>query len=129
MGFGVSCNGLCKCTMGATPSVLTVLPTVKVLNASLPIATVSDHAPFVNILPFGVCKSIACPTTAALTAAALGVLTPGPCIPNTSSPWAPGSPTVTIGGQAALNNSSKLSCSYGGQISISFPGSTTLVIP
>ena len=39
-----------------------------------------DNKPFVNILTFGIC-SLANPATAALTAAALGVLTPARVFP------------------------------------------------
>ena len=42
-----------------------------------------DNKPFANILPFGLCTSLANPITAAQTAAALGVLTPGACTPVT----------------------------------------------
>ena len=57
-----------------------------------------DNKPFVNILPFGMCMSLANPMVAAATAAALGALTPMPCIPVTPAPWVPGSPTVLVGG-------------------------------
>ena len=38
---------------------------------------------------------------AAATAAALGVLTPMPCIPVTAAPWMPGVPQVLIGNMPA----------------------------
>jgi hypothetical protein len=75
------------------------------------------------------CSSPANPTVAAATAAALGVLTPMPCIPNTTAPWAPGSPTVMVGNMPALNNSSKLMCMWGGVIQITFPGQTQTMVP
>lgn len=83
----------------------------------------------VNILPFSMCTSIANPVVASATAAALGVLTPMPCIPVTVAPWAPGSPTVMIANMPALNNSSKCMCSYGGVISINTPGQFTVQVP
>jgi hypothetical protein len=64
-----------------------VLPKNKVLCEGPPAANIMDHVPMLNILPFGVCSSPANPTVVAATAAALGVLTPMPCIP---APWAPG---------------------------------------
>ncbi|HSH11373.1 MAG TPA: DUF4280 domain-containing protein, partial [Ilumatobacter sp.] len=82
-----------------------------------------------NILPFGMCMSMANPTVAAATAAALGVLTPMPCTPMTAAPWAPGSPTVLVVGQPALNNASMCTCSFGGVITVSFAGATTEQIP
>ena len=63
------------------------------------------------------------------TAAALGVLTPMPCIPNTPAPWVPGSPTVILEKFPALNETSKLMCVWAGVISITFPGQVTDFIP
>jgi uncharacterized Zn-binding protein involved in type VI secretion len=73
-----------------------------------------DSIPMTNILPFGTCN--------VLTAAAAGV--PTPCVPATAGPWAPGSPTVMVRGQPALNNTSMCTCSIGGVITISNPGTT-----
>ena len=52
-----------------------------------------------------------------------------PCLPNIPGPWAPGSPTVQIGGKPALTNSSKCMCAYGGAISIMVPGQFTVMAP
>jgi hypothetical protein len=75
------------------------------------------------------CTSIANPTVASATAAALGVLTPMPCVPVPAGPWAPGSPTVLIGGVPALNNTSKLICAWAGVISIINPGQVNVQVP
>ena len=83
-----------------------------------------DHKPMVNIPPFGLCTSLANPAVASATAAALGVLTPMPCIPNTPAPWVPGVPTVLIAGQPAVDNTCKLFCAYAGVIQVSFAGQT-----
>ena len=83
----------------------------------------------VNILPFGMCNSIANRTVASATAAAMGVLTPMPCIPVTVAPWVPGSPTVLIGNMPALNNNSKLMCTWAGVIQITNPGQTQTQVP
>jgi hypothetical protein len=91
--------------------------------------SVMDNMPIVNIPPFGMCTSLANPTVATATSAALGVLTPMPCIPATSAPWMPGSPQVMIGGVPALNDSSKLMCNWGGVISITFAGQVQVQIP
>jgi hypothetical protein len=92
-------------------------------------ATIMDFTPMANILPFGMCSSIANPMVAAATTAALGVLTPMPCIPVTVAPWFPGSITVHINNFPALNNSCKCMCTWGGVISILNPGQFTVQVP
>lgn len=82
-----------------------------------------------NVMPFGMCQSMANPAVAAATAAAFGVLTPMPCIPVIPAPWSPGSPTVLVGNTPALNQSSKAICAYGGVIQITNPGTTNIQIP
>lgn len=123
------CMGaLMKCSMGAAPSSL--MPTPKpILTSNMVAANIMDHAPMVNILPFGMCKSPANPTVAAATAAALGVLTPMPCIPATPAPWIPGAPTVLLANFPALDNTCKLMCIWGGVIEFSDAGQTTHLIP
>jgi hypothetical protein len=128
MGQQVCSGAMLKCSFGLAPGTLMVLPANKVLTA-MPDANVMDNKPMVNILPFGMCNSLANPTVAAATAAALGVLVPMPCIPMTSAPWMPGSPTVLLGGMPSLNNASKLMCAFGGVIEISMPGQMTVAIP
>lgn len=110
-----------QCSFGVAPSSLIVLPANRVLQ-TMPIANIMDNKPFVNIAPFGMCTSMANPTVAAATAAALGVLTPMPCVPATAAPWVPGTPTVLVGNMPALDMNSKCICSFGGVISIVAPG-------
>jgi hypothetical protein len=117
------------CTMGMAPSQLMVLPARTVFSGSQLAANIMDYVPMANIMPFGMCISPANPTVAAATAAALGVLTPMPCIPATMAPWVPGSPTVMIQGFPALNVTSKFMCMWAGVISIVFPGQVTEMIP
>jgi hypothetical protein len=121
MGLLVTAGALLKCSFGVTPSTLSVLPTNHVY-ALAPAATIMDNIPFVNILPFGMCSSIANPTVAAATAAALGVLTPMPCIPVTVAPWIVGRPTVLIGSFPSLDKDSTLMCAWAGVIQITLPG-------
>lgn len=122
------CSGaMLQCSFGAAPGTMNVLPLNRVLSGA-PSANIMDHVPMMNIAPFGVCSSLANPMVAAATAAALGVLTPMPCIPATSAPWAPGSPTVQIANMPALNNSSKLMCNWGGVIQVSMPGQMTVTV-
>ncbi|MCU0512848.1 MAG: DUF4280 domain-containing protein [Anaerolineae bacterium] len=129
MGILVVNGAMTSCTFGLAPSTLMVLPTNKVLAANMPAATIMDNKPLVNILPFGMCNSMANPTVASATAAASGVLTPMPCVPVVPAPWAPGSPTVLIANLPALNNSSKAACTYGGVISITMPGQALVQVP
>ena len=128
MAIQVCMGATLQCSFGAAPSSLMVLPTNRVTTI-VPAATIMEHAPLVNIMPFGVCSSPANPTVAAATAAALGVLTPMPCIPATAAPWVVGSPTVLIGKMPALNNSSKLMCAWAGVIQIVNPGQMTVMVP
>src|ERR1039458_430904 len=97
----VCAGAVLKCTMGTTPSVFGVLPVNQVLTG-VPAATVLDNKPMTNVAPFGMCTSPANPAVAAATTAALGVLTPMPCLPVTPSPWAPGGITVNLGSFSIL---------------------------
>ena len=129
MGQETVATATLQCTFGAAPSVLSVLPTNRTMVGGPPGANIMDYIPMVNIMPFGVCSSLANPTVAAATSAAMGVLTPMPCIPVTVAPWVPGSPTVLIGNMPALSNMSKCMCTWGGAISITYPGQMTTQVP
>jgi len=124
------CSGAqLMCSFGMAPSSLVVPPLNKAISSTMPSANIMDNKPMVNIMPFGMCMSIANPTVAAATSAAMGVLTPMPCIPMTTAPWAPGSPTMLLGGMPALNLTSKLMCNWAGVIQIVQPGQMTKMIP
>ncbi len=129
MGQAACMGGMMACSFGVAPSSLVVLPANRVMVAGVPGATIMDHAPIVNVPPFGMCSSPSNPTVAAATAAALGVLTPMPCVPVTAAPWVVGAPTVLIGSMPALNATSKLMCSWGGVIQLTFPGQVTTQVP
>ena len=128
MAMQVCMGAMLQCSFGAAPSSLVVLPKNKVLTGT-PDANIMDNVPMVNIMPFAMCSSMANPTVAAATAAALGALTPMPCIPVIPAPWVPGAPTVLIANMPALDNNCKLTCAYGGMIQITNPGQTTVMIP
>lgn len=127
MGQQVCAGAMLKCSFGLAPGTLMVLPANGVLT-TVPDATVMDNKPVVNIVPFGMCNSMANPAVAAATAAALGVLTPMPCMPMTTAPWMPGSPTVLLGNMPALTDASKLMCMFGGVIEICMPGQVTVAV-
>lgn len=117
------------CSFGLAPSAIVVVPKNRVITESKPMANIMDNVPLLNIMPFSLCSSLANPATAALTAAALGVPTPGPCIPATTAPWMPGSPTVMVANMPALNSASKCICVYGGQISVVVPTAVKETVP
>lgn len=124
MGVLVASGAMMTCSFGVAPAALAVIPKTMV-TAGPPLATIMDFAPAVNIPPFGMCTTLSNPTVASATSAAMGVLTPMPCVPATAAPWAPGAPTVMIGTFPALTKDSVCMCSYGGVISITVPGQFT----
>lgn len=128
MALQVCMGAMLKCSNGAAPSSLVVLPKNRVLTQT-PDANIMDHVPLVNIMPFGMCNAPANPAVIAATAAALGTPTPAPCIPATSAPWSPGAPKVFIADQLALDNNCKLACNWGGLIEVLNPGQSTVFIP
>ena len=121
-------TAVCTCAFGAAPIPLTVTSQQTVFMCGMPATTILDGAPISNVATFGMCSNPANPTVAAATAAALGVLTPMPCIPATVS-WAPGCPTVLVCGKPLLNNTSKLMCSYGGVIQVTMTPAVTVKVP
>lgn len=129
MGMQVIGNAMLQCAMGAAPGTMMVLPVNCVMAGGQPAANIMDNKPMVNIMPFAVCQSIANPTVASATAAAMGALTPMPCIPVTTAPWIVGAPTVMVGGMPALNDSSMLMCNWAGVIQVSMAGQFTVMIP
>lgn len=121
-------GGLLKCSFGMAPS--TFVATIKpILTSNMAAGNILDNIPIQNIQPFGMCQSLANPTVASATAAALGVLTPMPCVPNTPAPWVPGVPTVLLANSPALDNTCKLMCIWGGVIEFVQPGQMTHQIP
>lgn len=117
------CSGaMMRCSMGMAPSNLMVLPANRVMNNNKPQANIMDSKPMVNIMPFGLCRSLANPVVASATSAAMGTLTPMPCIPNTPAPWMPGKTNVMVANVPALNKTCKLACLWAGTIQFNFPG-------
>ncbi len=113
------CSGaMMRCTMGTSPANLTVLPVRTVNLTGPPMANISDHKSMVNLAPFGLCRSLGFPATAAATAAAHGHLTPMPCVHNTPAPWMGGKMDYLIKGHPALLKSCKCQCMWGGTISL-----------
>lgn len=125
-------NGATLLCSGALPpaiSPLTITPENAAAVSGNPVATISDMRPLVNIASFGMCTLPSNPQVAAATAAALGVLTPQPCIPNIVSPWTPGSGTVTLRMIPTLNNTSQCVCVWGGIVTVTNPGQAVVLVP
>lgn len=124
------CHGaMMMCSFGVAPSALQVLPTNMVFTNNVNDANIMDNVPMVNIMPFGMCTSLANPQVAAATSAALGVLTPQPCIPVIPAPWVTGTPTVLLGNQPSLDNTHTLMCQWAGVITFTTAGEFTVNIP
>jgi hypothetical protein len=128
MPFQVVNLAATKCIFGASPSTLSVTPANKVMCGNQPAANIMDFKPNVNIMPFGMCQTPTNPAVAAATAAAMGVLTPQPCVPVTTAPWIPGALTTLIANMPALTDNSVCICAYGGIISITSAGQTTVQV-
>jgi hypothetical protein len=107
----VKMGAVMKCSSGASPASLIVLPVNRTTAEGTPAANIMDFKPIVNIPTFGACAEL------------LGA----PCAPATT-PWKPGSPTVKIGGMPALNNTSTCNCSLGGVITITMAGTEKTMV-
>lgn len=119
MGRIYVCNGAqLACSMGTSTSNLVVLPDRKILLDGQPQANIMDYQPLTNVMPFGMCSSLANPIVAAATAANYGVLTPQPCIPAITSPWMNGESKLLLKNFPALCQDCTLQCMYAGTISI-----------
>jgi Domain of unknown function (DUF4280) len=117
------------CSMGSSPSKLSVLPANETYSGSNPAATAQDMKPQVNIAPFGACASPTNPQVAAATSAAGGALTPQPCVPAVAGPWTPGSKSVaTTAGSTMLSDACQCVCEWGGQITVQDPGQTGIEV-
>ncbi|MFO0630247.1 MAG: DUF4280 domain-containing protein [Polyangiales bacterium] len=111
-----------RCTMGTSPARLAVTPSpfpLRVGGAS--VARVSDITPGANVPPFGMCQSPANPQVAAATAAAMGALTPMPCVPVITAPWSPGATHTTVGGVPAAREDATCACAWAGTVAVDDP--------
>ncbi len=107
----------CSMAVPGSTGVLVVQSQMKRRVGGQAAATVADSTPTQVIC--GVCNSASAPPVQAATAAALGVHTPAPCMPNTTQSWKNQSPvSVKFSGKEALMTGATLTCSYGGTITI-----------
>lgn len=116
---------ICTCSFGMAPAILPATSSPTVIACGQPAATIMD----LPKMPFGMCQSLMNPEVSAATSAALGVLTPMPCIPVVMESWIPGSPTVLLEGKPALNQSCKVFCAYEGIIQITMTPALTVQVP
>lgn len=103
--------------MGTSQAKLTVHSSGTMPPTEQPMANINDHLSMVNLAPFGRCRSLGFPATAAATAANRGSLTPMPCMHNTPFLWMGGKNDYIVKGNPALLKSSTCQCMWGGIIS------------
>lgn len=115
-------GGVMMCSFGLAPSTLNALPIPRVMVEGRPVADITNVAPGLNLPPFGMCSSLANPMVAAATAAALGVLTPMPCLPAVVGTWLPKAPQTLVAGKPVLVGGSTCNCAYGGVITLLMAG-------
>ncbi|TYQ16964.1 UNVERIFIED_CONTAM: uncharacterized protein DUF4280 [Acetivibrio alkalicellulosi] len=111
-----------KCSMGDSDSTFKVPMDHKVYINNKPQGNIMDFKPTVNILPFGMCKSLLNPVVAAATAANYGKLQEMPCIPATTMPWINGKMDVLIENFPAMLKKSTTMCMWCGIISVKDDG-------
>ncbi|WP_449433515.1 DUF4280 domain-containing protein [Pseudomonas putida] len=118
-------GALLRCPFALPPGItsLVVLPTQRLASSTVPVATILDHQPLLNIPSFGMCSSPSNPAVIAASGA------PVPCLPITPAPWVPGSAIALLGNVPQLNDCSCCTCMNGGVISIAFAGQSTVQIP
>lgn len=114
-----------RCNQGTLPSALVVTPDSPAVAGDKPVATVQDHRPRRNIITFGMCRSPSNPQVASATSAAMGVLTPQPCVPATNQDWTPGAAFAVADDVNVLSSDSTCSCDWGGTIDILDPACDT----
>lgn len=125
MGNFVTQGAVLQCSFGMSPCTLVVTVPARPKCMNMLMAVTSDVT-VSNIPTFGMCQSLSNPTVSSATSAAAGVLTPMPCVPVITAPWAPGSAQVKVCGTPALTDNSKCMCAYAGNISITSPGNTAV---
>jgi hypothetical protein len=124
MGNLVCTGAALQCSFGTTPATFAASGTQASAGTSAGVVTDVAAA---NVATFGMCMSMSNPQVASATASAQGVLTPQPCQP-VLSPWSPGSAQVTIGQVSALDDASQCNCTWGGAVTVSDAGQTSVTV-
>lgn len=124
MGKFVTNGASLRCSFGTTPCSLIVTDASRPKCGNMLMATINDMIPSTNIPTFGMCMTTSNPQVATATSAAFGTLTPQPCVPAITAPWAPGSALMKVKGSPALTDSCTCSCMWSGVISVQNPGNS-----
>lgn len=119
---------LIQCLFGLVPTPLIVLPDRTIAVDGMLLGNITDFVPMLNIEPFGECVSLANPEVIAATAAAMGVLTPMPCVPITPDPWISEALGVEVNGAPVLDQMSTVMCIWAGLIHVDEPGNIALTV-
>ncbi len=122
----VNDGSIISCSCGDIPIPFDILPIHDLLIEDVPGGNIMDFIPFVNIVDFGICTSIANPAVLAIL-----IFTgnqEGPCIPIITTPWMPGSFKVQVGGSPAILTNSTTICVWAGEISFDLPLAFTVTI-
>ena len=115
-----------KCSFGAGPKNMMVLPIARVINSKIKsIAGQLDIIPILNIPPFGQCKSPINPMNWKM-AGPIPVFVPSSCLPIPVAPWSPVAKKLKIGGKPAMLQTSKTMCIWLGKITVDKPGLTNV---
>ena len=120
---------LIQCLFGVAPTPLIVLPDRTITAEFSLMGNISDMIPIANIETFGECVSLANPEVIIATAAAMGVLTPMPCVPIVVDPWVSEALDVFVEVMPALDTTSIVMCMWAGAIHIDEPGNATVMVP
>lgn len=90
MSLIVTSGAQLMCSFGMAPSVLNVLPASKVQCSNMPPACITDNQPMVNIMPFGMCTSMANPAGGSGNSGGAWSLNPNALCAGDSSPLGTG---------------------------------------
>lgn len=101
----VCSSSMCQCSLGSCPSAFSCLPVDMVSTGGMPVGTIFDTVPMLNIKPFGACSAMS------------GL----PCTPAPAGTWLPSNTLILVKGKPILLSDSMLMCSIGGMIKISVP--------
>ncbi len=120
MSLFVTTGTTIKCPFGSAESKFIATNNPFFMIEGMPVGSIKDGSAIINIPPFGMCNNLANPAVAAATTAALGVLTPMPCTPQTKA-WTPEQLNVLTGGAPCITQGCTCLCAYGGTISVVDP--------